>query len=140
MGHPKEDVHEIPRYIWLALLVILVSGVLLTEALALGVVLLEIGLWQTVASNTGISLAATVKNAPPGEAPKQIYDKLLHQAKGRLGHRCGDRFRDITAKCLEGEAGDLGDVALPHDKLMTGLQEKYRQSVVEPLAKLAEAV
>lgn len=113
---------------------------MLTRALALGVVFLEIGLWQTVSSIAGIDLAATVQNAKAGEAPKQIYEKLLKQVNGRLGHRCGDRFRDITAMCLEGEAGDLGDVVLPHDKLMTGLQEKYRHAVVEPLAKLGEAV
>lgn len=113
---------------------------MLTENLALGVVFLEVGLWQSSASNVGISLAATVKNSPPGEATKRIYEKLLHQAKGRLGHRCGDRFRDITAQCTEGEAGDLGDVEFSSDKLMPELQEKYRQTVVEPLARLVEAV
>jgi hypothetical protein len=111
----------------------------LNRALALGIVFLEIGLWQTVSSIAGIDLTATIKDAKAGEAPKQVYEKLLKQANGRLGHRCGDRFRDITAMCLEGETGDLGDV-VPHDELMTGLQERYRQAVVEPLAKLGEAV
>jgi hypothetical protein len=106
----------------------------------LGVVFLEVGLWQTVTEIKGIDLTATIKNSKEGQAPKDVYEKLLRQANGRLGHRCGERFRDITVKCLEGKTGDLGVGVLHHDELETGLQRKYQDTVVEPLALLAEAV
>ena len=106
----------------------------------MGVVFLEVGLWQRVTEIKGIDLTATIKNSKEGQAPKDVYGKLLRQAKGRLGHRCGERYRDITVKCLEGKTGDLGVGVLHHDELETGLQRKYQDAVVEPLALLAEAV
>jgi hypothetical protein len=69
-----------------------------------------------------------------------VYEKLLRQAKGRLGHRCGDRFRNITVMCLEGKAGELGEGTTQSEKFETGLQKKYQDSVVKPLLQLAEAV
>jgi hypothetical protein len=106
----------------------------------LGVVFLEVGLWQTVTEIKGFDLAATIKNSEEGQAPKLVYEKLLRQAKGRLGHKCGDRFRNITVMCLEGKGGDLGDGVSQYDEFKTGLQKKYEDNVVKPLALLAEAV
>lgn len=112
----------------------------LTQSPALGVVFLEIGLWQTVTEIKGVNLAATIKNSKEGQAPREVYEKLIRQAEGRLGHRCGERFRDITMKCLEGKTGDLGVGFLHQDELATELQGRYQSAVVEPLALLAEAV
>jgi hypothetical protein len=112
----------------------------LTQSPALGVVFLEIGLWQTVMEIKGVNLAATIKNSKEGQAPREVYEKLIRQAEGRLGHRCGERFRDITVKCLEGKTGELGVGFVHQDELATELRGRYQSAVVEPLALLAEAV
>jgi hypothetical protein len=107
---------------------------------ALGVVFLEIGLWQTVTTIKGIDLEATIKNSKEGEAPKTIYEKLLRQSKGRLGHKCGDRFQRIVTACLEGKSGDLGTGGSEYDGFQAELQKKFYEFVVEPLKMLAEAL
>jgi hypothetical protein len=113
---------------------------ILTQTEALGVVLLEIGLWQTVTTIKGIDLEATIKNSKEGEAPKAIYDKLLRQSKGRLGHKCGDRFQHIVTACLEGKSGDLEAGRSEYDGFQVELQKKFYEVVVEPLKTLAEAL
>ena len=112
----------------------------MTQTEALGVVFLEIGLWQTVTTIKGIDLEATIKNSKEGEAPKAIYDKLLRQSKGRLGHKCGDRFQHIVTACLEGKSGDLGAGGSEYDGFQVELQKKFYKVVVEPLKTLAEAL
>ena len=106
---------------------------------------LEIGLWQTIEANTAIALEATVREkkqrGEEGETPQTIYKRLLKQAEGRLGHRCGERFRELTIQCLKGAAGEaFEDEEQGRDKLMVGLQEKFRRVVVRPLLELADTV
>ena len=107
---------------------------------ALGVVLLEIGLWQTVTTIKGVDLEATITNSKEGNAPKAIYEKLLRQSKGRLGHKCGDRFQHIVTACLEGESGDLGAGKSEDHEFQVELRKKFYEVVVEPLKTLAEAL
>ena len=107
---------------------------------ALGIVFLEIGLWQTVTTIQGIDLERTIKISKEGEAPHVIYEKLLRQSKGRLGHKCGDRFQRIVTACLEGKSGDLGTGGSEYDGFQAELQERFHEVIVEPLKALAEAL
>ncbi|KAH0556922.1 hypothetical protein GP486_005290 [Trichoglossum hirsutum] len=100
----------------------------------------EIGLWQTVTTIKGVNLEATIENSKEGEAPKAVYEKLLRQAKGRLGHKCGDRFQYIATVCLQGKSGDLGTGGSDHDGFQTDLQERFHEIVVKPLELSAEAL
>ena len=108
--------------------------------LAFGVVLLELGLWQTVAEVRGVNLIGTIASSAVGEAPRKIGEKLIRQAGGRLGHKCGDKFRDVTLKCLRAGAGDLGPIGSDSDSVNAGLGKRYQEMVLEPLALLANTV
>jgi hypothetical protein len=104
---------------------------LLTGRIALGIVFLEIGLWEK-AETMGGNNFQTMKQNPPA-----ISKELLRQGQRRLGHRCGDKFREIVTRCLEGnfEVDQETD-----DKLGSELQSRFRERVVQLLEQLAKAV
>jgi hypothetical protein len=85
---------------------------------------LEIGLWEPAETMGGNNFQA-VK-----QVPNAISGALLRQAERRLGHRCGEKFREIVIRCLK---GDFGIVAENDDRLNSGLQGKYREYVLEKL-------
>jgi hypothetical protein len=98
---------------------------------ALGIVLLEIGLWEA-AETMGGNDFQIVK-----QVPRAISDALLRQAERRLGHRCGEKFREVVVRCLNGE---FGIAAERDDRLDSGLQGKFRECVLEKLEELAGVV
>ena len=88
----------------------------------------------------GVNLVGTIASSAVGEAPKKISEKLIRQAEGRLGHKCGDKFRDVTLRCLQAGAGDLGPIGIDSDLVNVGLRKRYKEMVLEPLALLANTV
>lgn len=98
---------------------------------ALGIVLLEIGLWEPAETMGGNNFQA-VK-----QIPTAISGALLKQAERRLAHRCGDKFREVVVRCLKGNFGIAPEM---DDRLDSELQEKFRKCVLENLKELATVV
>jgi len=68
---------------------------------ALGVILLELGLWERVDQlDKGAVLA-------PGVAvdPWAVHQRIMKHASRRLGFYAGERYRDVVVGCLSGEWG-----------------------------------
>jgi hypothetical protein len=94
----------------------------------IGVVLLEIGLWQpalTLESNH-------FKNA---REPNAIMGQLLKHAERRLGDKMGDRYAKIVKMCLTGSFGVHGD---PREDRK--LQQAFRTEIVDVLSRLASCL
>lgn len=93
---------------------------------ALGVILLEIGLWESV-----ITLgrkAPLMERYKDGDAAKERY---LKYTKSQLGFYAGEKYQDLVRRCLEGDFGDLsGD-----DKTGSGLQREFGRAVTLALAE-----
>ena len=99
--------------------------------------MLEIGLWEkaiSVGGNNFEKLGTEPHGISTGHE-KKVSRALLHQAERRLGHRCGNRFRDLVCRCLTGNFGVIQD-----DALETKLQKVFRELVVNELKKLTDSV
>ncbi|KAL8880562.1 MAG: hypothetical protein Q9198_002057 [Flavoplaca austrocitrina] len=90
---------------------------------SLGVVLLEIGLWEPIIKFDGKKGEESLKeHYPNAHATK---DRLVRHATKRLGFYAGEKYQELVLKCLKGEFGDLsGD-----DKIGTGLQRQLGKEV-----------
>jgi len=100
----------------------------LHDIYALGVVLLEIGLWEPALSLERNSFAH-VKN------PKAVRDQLRKHAEQRLGSRVGEKYKNIVLQCLEGQFDVSNDT-----KEDLKLQQAFRSQVVDVLEAAAENV
>jgi hypothetical protein len=92
------------------------------DVYALGVVLLEIGLWRRATSliRTGV------------EAPEVVKETLLTYATVRLRYCAGSNYSEIVLRCLEGEMIASDEVTPPQ-----GLTEPFYNTVIEPLGRLS---
>ena len=74
------------------------------DIFSFGVVLLEIGLWQTAKQ----MYDSIIKDGMGGKAPKEgvsaqiIKDVYIRHAKARLSHRMGLSYQEAVIACLEG--------------------------------------
>ena len=100
----------------------------LHDIYALGVVLLEIGLWAPAISLQSNRFATAKK-------PKVIQDQLVKQADKRLASHLGTKYRDLVLKCLTGDFGVTNDT-----KEDLKLQQAFRSQVVDVLKRAAENV
>jgi len=107
------------------------------DVYSLGVILLEIGLWER-AEDMISGLKAEQR------LPEQVSQYLLRHTNERLAHRCGDVFADAVRKCLTLNFDKDNDAAST-----TGLTDLERQQrihrglleqVVDPLKVLKDAV
>ncbi|KAG5811370.1 hypothetical protein H9Q74_006068 [Fusarium xylarioides] len=95
---------------------------------ALGVVLLEVGLWQPA---TSLEKYAFTKV----QDPQAIKRRLIQQAEKRLGSKMGDRYKSVVLKCLQ------GDFAITDDtKEDLKLQQAFRAHVVDVLQKATASI
>jgi serine/threonine protein kinase len=85
---------------------------------SLGLVLLEIGLWDSVAG---------VK----ARSASELMEILLRKRVPLLGHCVGTAFREAVAKCMRGDFGRTEDLSSDNDVIL-----EYEQVVVEPLRRL----
>jgi hypothetical protein len=98
--------------------------------LALGVVLLEIGLWKKTED-----LIVSLK--PDQLQPKLVNRLLLRHTNEQLAHRCGDIFADAVRRCLTWEFDVHRDPSTSDQQhIHRGLMEQ----VIDPLRALALAV
>lgn len=98
---------------------------------ALGVVLLEIGLWEPA-----ITLEKNqFKHARDLVDPYVIQAQLQKQTMRRLGSRMGERYKQVVLKCLSGDFGVVDDT-----KEGLKLQQAFRNQVVDVLERAAANV
>lgn len=92
---------------------------------ALGVILLEIGLWKTISELFAkqIRIAEDRQELPPKET---IRKWLLDLANASLAERMGKKYTSAVLACLSGEFGVESD-----DKHKTGLSVAFRERVVD---------
>ena len=91
---------------------------------SLGVVLLEIGLWDPI-NNFDVTKGGntTLKLRYPDAA--KTKERLLRHATRRLGFYAGEKYQRLVVKCLKGDFGDLsGD-----DKIGSQLQRELGKEV-----------
>lgn len=75
---------------------------------SVGVVLLEIGLWDTARElyDSMIDYDFGGKVPKEGVSAIHIQDSFMAEARDRLGHRMGSSYRDAVLSCLSGEMDD----------------------------------
>lgn len=95
---------------------------------ALGVVLLEIGLWEP-ALKLETNMFSRAKN------PHAVQAQLIKHAEKRLEHRVGRRYKDVVLKCLTGYFGVENDT-----KEDLKLQQAFQQQVVDVIEMAASYV
>ncbi|KAK2745079.1 hypothetical protein CKAH01_18296 [Colletotrichum kahawae] len=95
---------------------------------ALGVVLLEIGLWQPVLTleRSGFSKVRD---------PHAIKKHLIKHAEKRLGAKMGDKYQKVVLKCLKGDFKIVDDT-----KEDLKLQQAFRANVVDLLQRSADSI
>ncbi|RYP46713.1 hypothetical protein DL768_007121 [Monosporascus sp. mg162] len=76
---------------------------------SLGVVLLEIGLWQTAKQIYDDIIKYELDGVAPAGGPtaQMVKDAFLQDAKERLAHRMGSAYQEAVIACLNGEWDDL---------------------------------
>jgi serine/threonine protein kinase len=107
------------------------------DVYSLGVILLEIGLWERAED-----MISSLK--PEQRVPEPVSQYLLRHANERLVHRCGDVFADAVRKCLTlnfDEDSDEASIAS-----LTELQRQQKihrgllEHVIDPLKVLKDTV
>ncbi|KAI9685289.1 MAG: hypothetical protein M1822_004662 [Bathelium mastoideum] len=100
----------------------------LHDIYALGVVLLEIGLWQP-------ALSLEKDHFKRLRDPSLIKKCLTAQAEKRLSPRAGEKYKAIVLKCLNGDFNVTNDT-----KEDSKLQREFRTQVVDVLEKAANSI
>lgn len=95
---------------------------------ALGVVLLEIGLWEP-AIKFQKDMFSTATN------PRAVKEQLIKYAQRRLDSRVGLKYKNIVIKCLTGNFGVEDDT-----KEDLKLQQAFRHQVVDVIELAANSV
>jgi len=90
---------------------------------SLGLVLLEIGLWDRVSTFNEITTS-----------PEDFKERLVRVCKRDLGHRMGRTYRDVVIRCMEGTEANLTEIEEHPDQKKEELMRFY-WSVVRELAK-----
>ncbi|KAF2637533.1 hypothetical protein P280DRAFT_108366 [Massarina eburnea CBS 473.64] len=98
------------------------------ETYALGVVLLEIGLWQS-------SVTLDKEGFRRVKNPKVVQRYLMRQAEKNVSPRMGEKYRMVVLRCLR---NDLGVVSGVRTDLK--LQQAFRSQVVDVLGRAADYV
>ena len=100
----------------------------LHDIYAYGVLLLEIGLWQTVLEHRYFQ---EIVNEVRNLKPEQIQKVLVKIAKQSLGHTMGVDYRDAAVLCLEDGFENLWDDYRTQPRLM----RTFRIQVLDQIAK-----
>jgi hypothetical protein len=96
---------------------------------ALGVVLLEIGIWDP-ALKFEKDMFARVRN------PKAVQMQLVKHARKRLEAKVGRRYMEVVLRCLTGDFGVGGD----DTKEDLRLQQAFRHQVIDVLEMAASSL
>lgn len=93
-----------------------------------GVVLLEIGLWEP-------AITLERNNFKYARDPYVIQAQLQKQTTRRLGTRMGERYKQAVLKCLTGEFGVVDDT-----KEDLKLQQAFRTQIVDVLERAVATI
>jgi hypothetical protein len=104
---------------------------------SLGVILLEIGLWERAED-----MISSLK--PEQRVPGPVSQYLLRHANERLEHRCGEVFANAVRKCLALNFDEDSDEASIANLSELERQQKIHRGllehVVDPLKVLKDVV
>ncbi|KAK2766636.1 hypothetical protein FQN54_005947 [Arachnomyces sp. PD_36] len=91
---------------------------------AVGVVLLEIGIWRTLSQILERNIKDSEKN---GKLPKsrEVQTGLINIAKAELSKEMGDGYADAVLSCLTGKLGDGNEI---------DISLSFKEKVVETIA------
>lgn len=95
---------------------------------SLGVVLLEIGLWEP-------ALSLEKNNFVTASSGCKIREQLVKQAERRLDSKVGKKYKEIVVKCLNSDFGVTDDT-----REDLNLQQAFRAQVIDVLERAAESV
>jgi hypothetical protein len=108
----------------------------LDDIYGLAVVLLQIGLWNTLLTPTGMSCefpsALQVKTGTPGAGAK-VKDWLLGLADRNLERTMGNEYRDIVIACLTCKEGGLSSLLSLSADPETDASRAYLEGVIQKL-------
>ncbi|KAG4433090.1 hypothetical protein IFR05_011430 [Cadophora sp. M221] len=102
---------------------------------ALGTMLLEIGLWESLSQLDAGALLKPAANSMILETAEATQSRLLKHAKRRLAFYTGERYQAVVVKCLQGDFGVEFD-----DRLGSRLSAAFGESVVEVLGELKDSL
>jgi hypothetical protein len=91
---------------------------------ALGVVLLEIGMWRTM-SQLFASRIKDVQRTGKLLRAKEVYEALLSLAQGYLAHEMGSNYSAAVIACLKGDFAQSSDVDFSLD---------FREKVIDRMS------
>jgi len=104
------------------------------DVYSLGVILLEIGLWERAED-----MISSLK--PEQRVPEPVSQYLLRHTNERLAHRCGDVFADAVRKCLTLNFDEDSDEAsLTELERQQKIHRGLLEHVVDPLKVLKDTV
>ncbi|KAL3421517.1 hypothetical protein PVAG01_07961 [Phlyctema vagabunda] len=95
---------------------------------ALGVVLLELGLWEQ-------AITLEKNRFQHARDPYAIQSQLVKHASRRLGARMGERYKNVVVTCLTGEFSVTDDT-----KEDLKLQQAFRSQIVDVLERSANNI
>ncbi|KAL2059780.1 hypothetical protein VTL71DRAFT_10164 [Oculimacula yallundae] len=98
---------------------------------ALGTILLEIGLWESLTQLNSGTLLSPASNSTTLETAEATQSRLMKHAKRRLAFYTGERYQAVVVKCLQGEFGVEFD-----DKMGSNLGKAFKAGVVDVLSEL----
>lgn len=102
---------------------------------ALGAMLLEIGLWESLSQLDGSALLTPPANSTIRETAEATQARLLKHAKRRLGFYTGEKYQRVVINCLQGSFGVEFD-----DRLGSRLSAEFRRVVIDVLAAIGGCV
>ncbi|KAH7346177.1 hypothetical protein BKA65DRAFT_594740 [Rhexocercosporidium sp. MPI-PUGE-AT-0058] len=100
---------------------------------ALGTILLEIGVWESLSQLDAGALLKPAANSTILETAEATQSRLLKHTRRRLGFYTGEKYQAVVVKCLQGDFGVEFD-----DRLGSRLSASFRESVVDILGALKD--
>ncbi len=101
-------------------------------SLALGTILLEIGLWESLSQLDGGALLNPAANSTITETAEATQARLLKHANRRLAFYTGQKYQKVVITCLEGSFGVEFD-----DRLGSRLTTEFRRTVIDVLEEIS---
>ncbi|KFY70475.1 hypothetical protein V499_09140 [Pseudogymnoascus sp. VKM F-103] len=99
---------------------------------ALGTMLLEVGLWESLSQIDGGALVNPPANTTIAETAEATKARLLKHTKRRLAFYTGEKYQKVVLTCLEGSFGVEFD-----DRLGSRLSGMFSKLVVDVLRDLS---
>ncbi|KAI6712318.1 hypothetical protein JHW43_005175 [Diplocarpon mali] len=107
----------------------------LHDIYALGTMLLEIGLWESLSHLDGGALLTPPSHCTTSETAGATQTRLAKHVHRRLGFYAGERYQKVVLTCLQADFGVEVD-----DRLGSRLSAQFRKVVVDVLRELGASL